>query len=78
MRIRKKERYLNMNEKEFSNWTMNKENEFAWLNSEATKLGYAEGMRVNNEEEQEGNPFEVDSLDWHLFEDGKGQALNDW
>ncbi len=67
-----------MNEKEFSNWTKNKENEFAWLNSEATKLGYAEGMRMNHEEEEKGNPFEVSSLDWHLFEDGKGQALNDW
>lgn len=67
-----------MNKEQFNNWTKDKNNEFVWLNSEASKLGYEDGVRLLNEEEEEGNPFESDSLEWHLFEDGKGQALNDW
>ena len=58
---------------DFNNWM--KENE---LQGQAYDMGYAEGVEVYwNEEEGNGNQYEVGSLDWFLFEEGKAQAGQD-
>jgi hypothetical protein len=64
---------LAMQAQDFNNWM--KENE---LQGEAFDLGYEEGVVIYwREEEGNGNPYEANTLNWFLFQEGKAQAGQD-
>ena len=63
-----------MENKEFFNWILENDCD----EKESFQRGYKCGVSVYwDEKEGEKNPFEEKSLDWWLFEEGKGQAGQD-
>jgi hypothetical protein len=67
---------LAMQAQDFNNWM--KENDIDLHNLIAFDKGYEEGVVIYwREEEGNGNPYEANTLNWFLFEEGKAQAGQD-